>query len=330
MGGSFFDTLSAEEKQSIRQKTDGLIRLMEKWVTRYSFIRPDRIPRIALVIATVMPRLDQSCSALMTKLALWVFGVDDMIDEGAVPLVELQEKVIEQCHLIANGSPSNRIIDSDELAAMLSGIRKDLSEYRLFEPLCEHWSTNVRLLVEAMTEEYQYGLRYSTSGACALPSLEEYLQHGIYSSGVPLMASTLFIILNDPSVEQCFDSINEPITCASAAMRLYNDVKTFEKETQESKINSVLIGYHAMLDENPGTTEQSVSRAKHYISQMADSYAQRCYDLTRRIGTESGQFEEIIHHLVAFHASYYREHDYHSTPIAEVSKLLGTPQNTSQ
>jgi hypothetical protein len=304
MTKNFFNTLSATGIRKIEERKDALTSLMEGWTLRYSFIRPVRISQTALVIATVMPQLAQSCSTLMTKLTLWVFGVDDMIDEGAFSLAELQERIIEQWYLIANGSSHNGIVDSDELATMLSEIRKDLSEYRLFEPLCEHWSANVRFLVEAMAKEYQYGLQYNTSGACALPSLDRYLQHGIYSSGVPLLASTLSIILNDPSVGQCIDSINEPIECASAAMRLYNDVQTFEKETQESKINSVLIVYHAMLDENPGATEQSVSRAKHYVSQMASSYAQRCYNLTRKIGTESRQFEEIIHRLVAFHASY--------------------------
>lgn len=322
MAGSFLDTLSAEEKQRIRDRTDTLIELLEKWIRQYPFIRTTRIPTIALVTATALPWMSVSDVLTAAKVLFWIFGVDDKVDERIFTLAEIRRKA-DQWYSIANHGPTNERDDNDELTAILLEIRKGLSKSHLFEPLREYWSNSVRCLIEAMIQECQYRLQYNAYGACALPPLDEYLHND--SVGMYLWQSAVLILLRDSSVIEHFESINEAINYAGAAVRLYNDVRTFDREIQEGGINAILILYHTMLNGDPNTTKGNVlTKAKQYVLHLADSYAQRYYNLAGQLETDSGQFEETTSRMLAFHAHFYgySEHDYHTTSLAEAYQML--------
>lgn len=322
MASNFLDTLSAEEKQRIRDRTDTLIELLEKWARQYPLMRTIRIPTVALVTATVLPRLSISDALTVAQVTLWIFEVDDKADKRIFTLEEMRRRAEQWCS-IANRGPSNKVDDSDELTAILLEIRKELSKSHLFEPLREYWANSVRCLIETMTQEYQYGLQYNAHGACALPSLHKYLHDD--SLGMYLWQSAVLILLRDSSVIEHFGPISKVIKYAGVAIRLYNDVRTCDKEIREGGINSILIMYHTMLGRNLSIAKENVlTKAKQYVLQLADSYAQRCYDLVGQLQTDSGQFEETTYRLVAFHAYFYghSEHDYHTTSLAEAYEML--------
>ena len=324
MAGNFLDTLSAEEKQRIKDRTETLIELLEKWARQHPSIRPTRIPATALTTAAVLPEMSVLDALMTAQIILWIFGVDDQIDEGMISPAEARRKA-KQWYSIANRGSSDEMDDSDDLAIILLEIRRRLSEFYLFEPLREYWASRLRLLVEAMAQEYQYGLQYSACGVRTLPSLDEYLHVGTRSIGFPLWGSTIMILLQDPSVVEYFEPISVAMVHMCTALRLYNDVATFDKEIQAHEVNSVVIMYHAMFDSNPNAGQENILlEAKQRILQLADSHAQRCYDLARQPKTDSGQFEQISSRVVAFHAHFYGriEHDYHTTSQAETYELL--------
>jgi hypothetical protein len=322
MARSFFDALSVKEKQRIKERTDTLIDMLGDWASQYSLIRMIRIPSVALLIAALVPRIALRDSLLVAKLALLIFGIDDMADERVITLAELQRKA-EQWYWIANHGSNSAIDNGDEPTAILLELRAELSKFRLFEPLREYWSSSARRLFEAMVQEYRYGLRYRAGGARALPPLDEYLSWGLYSISVPFWMLTVLIVLDEPSIAERFESIDEAIKCAGAAIRLFNDLRTFDKEMKESNVNSIVIAYYTVLSKNPNATEEStLSEARQHVLQLADSYAQKCYEWVGHIRTESKQLEEAISRSVAFHAHFYSEHDYHTTSLAEIYGML--------
>jgi hypothetical protein len=324
MAGSLFDTFGVEEKQRIRDVTDTLVELLEEWSRRYPSVRTTRTAAVALLSATVAPQMPITASLSTSKFAQWLFGVDDRADERLVSLAEFQQKT-EQWRSIANDGPSSEIDGNDELSIMLLEIREELSKYPLFEPLREWWSSEVARLVEAMVQEYWNGVRYRANGSAALPSLDEYVNCGLYSIGVTPWAIAMLIVLDDPSVEEHLDLIGEAIKNASAAVRLYNDLRSYDKEVRkENTINSITITYRAILGENPNATEEVLSEANRHVLQLADSYAQNCYNLFKQFQTESGQFEQTISRMVAFHRYFYREiGDYHTTSQDKAHEMLG-------
>ena len=324
MTGSLLDTLSTEEKQRIKGRTDELVELLEKWARQYPFIRATRIPTTALVAATVLPRMSVSDALTVAQVVLWIFGVDDKIDELILTLSEIRRRA-ERWYSIANHGPRDEIDDSDELTAILVEIREALSKSHTFEPLREYWSNSIRGLIETMIQECQYGLQYNAYGADVLPPLEKYLDDGIDSIGMHVWQSAVLILSRDSSVVEHFESISEAIEHAGVAIRLYNDVRTFDRTMQEGGMNSVLIMYHTMLNRYPHTTrENALIKTKQYILQLADSHAQRCYDLVGQLETDSGKFEEATSRLVAFHACFYsrNEYDYHTASLAQACEVL--------
>ena len=334
MAGSFFDTLSAKVKQRLTETTEALVEMLTEWTPQYSVIRPTRIPMAALstalAFATAAPRLPPANYLPLSKMTLWIFGVDDVTDERLVTLADIQCKAQKWYSIAKHGLSSREAIaDGDELTAILVEIRQELSKSPLFEPLRKQWASSLRDVLEGILREYQYGLDYTADRASVLPSLDEYVHYGRCSIGVPLWGLTVLIILGDPSARENFKSASEAIRYAGAAIRLYNDLKSFDREIQEGNINSIVIidaGLRAQKDRR--ATEAGVlSEAKQYVLRLADSYAQKCYNLTGRLQAGSRQFQEAVARTVAFHAYFYHEHDYHSTSLTEINALLGDARN---
>jgi hypothetical protein len=331
MSPNFFDTLGGREKRLARDRTDVLTAMLMRWARQYSTIRTARVPSVALLTATVAPRIAPIDAFVSTKLAFWIFGVDDIADERAVPLAELEKRASQWC-LIARDGSADQVDETDELATMFLEIRRELSTFPLFESLQGHWILEVRRFVEAMIWEYRWGVGYTTHGPDALPTLDEYLNQGLHSISIPLWAWTIWAAANDHTVCLCLEPINQATEYAGAAVRLYNDLRSFEKEREEGNINSVLITYCAMLDEHPDIpVEDLVPQAKQYILQLADAYGQKCTDLVRQVRTDSGKAEEALSRIVAFHAYFYgrSRHDYNSTSMRDVYNLLGQSRSWS-
>jgi hypothetical protein len=258
-------------------------------------------------------------------MTLWIFGVDDITDERLIPLTDIRCKA-EAWYAIAKDGAGNgkRPADDDELTTILLEMRAELSKSQLFEPLHEQWAASLRDVLDGIIQEYRYGLDYTARGVQALPTLDEYVHYGRCSIGVPLWGLTVLIILGDPAAKENFASASEAIKYAGAAIRLYNDLKSFDKEVGEGNINSVVIlddQLRAKKDSR-ATEVSSLSEAKQEVLQLADAYAQQCYDLTERLQAGSRQFQEAIARTVSFHAYFYRAHDYHLTSLAEINAML--------
>jgi hypothetical protein len=260
----------------------------------------------------------------VAQMILWVFGVDDEGDERLITLAEMRRKA-EKWYLIAKNGPENDVDTSDELTAILLEMMDNLSRSSMFESLREYWASRLRILVEAMAQEYEYGLQYGAHGVRALPTLDEYIRGGIHSIGFPLWGTTVLILLRDPSVVNHLESIERAMEYAGAAGRLYNDIRTLDRELQESNINSIVVVYRALLNENPNMAEkEALSEATQHILRLADSYAQRCYDLLGQIHTDTGQIEETIFHVTNFNAYFYVDgrQDYHTASLATARECL--------
>ncbi len=322
MPGDFFDTLSPTERQDIGAKTGALVELLGTWAQRYPSARSKRIPPVALMIAAVAPRLSLPAALLIAQMTFWIFMLDDLADERAITLADFQRRV-QVWYSLARDGTRGEVNQFDELDTCLLEIRTDLAHYSLFEPLQSRWATQVRLIAEAMAQEYQYGLQYHQPQGQRWPTLSEYLHNGAYSIGLPLWSIVALIVAHDASVLDCLESIDTACLYTGIAVRLYNDYQTLDKELQEGNINSALILYQTLRRENPATAEaRLLAEARQGTLQLADVYAQRCRDLVRQVQTASGQINEILTRMVAFHADFYRERDYHNTSWANVSEVL--------
>jgi hypothetical protein len=316
-GINVYDELTEGEKQEIQKYARELSSLLGIWASCYPIIRSKRAAPVAVLIATVLPDLQPRLSLLVGKLILLIFAIDDVADERILSYEEFIQ-ASKDWEEIARTGYSNRLslIDSD-LSGMVAEIRSELAQCPLFVELGGLWADQIRMLCKAMAKEYEYGLRYQISGKESLPPLDEYISGGIYSVGFPFWGTSVLILLSEPEIMRQLERITDLISSTGAAIRLYNDVRTYEKEVQESNINSITIAQNMLEKSQPSLpAQEKFNQARNRVMSMANQYAEKCYKLNASIQTGSGQFEQMIHRIVAFHAYFYgsQQHnkDYHT------------------
>lgn len=325
----FFQGLSLREKLQARSTADVLVALLTRWGTHYPFVRPVRIPSVALLTATVAPHIPPADAMPSAQLSFWIFGVDDIADERTISPVEL-EKRAAYWYKIARGQDTDPVDKADGLAEMLIEIRTALSQLPLFQVLQPYWAAEVQGLVDAMIQEYHYGLDYTTRGEAALPDLDEYLGWGLHSIGVPLWSWAVWLGNRDPSIADYLEPIIQATEYCSAAVRLYNDLRSFEKEVQEQNVNAVLIACRQIRAGLPASSApEALAHARSRILALADEYGARCREAVARIHTTTGQVEETLIRTVDFHAYFYArsQHDYNVTSLSDIYQLLSNHSN---
>jgi hypothetical protein len=325
MGQSFFDTLGTRERQLAQDRTDALTAMLVRWAQRYPTVRTAWIPSVALLTSTVAPQISPIDTLVSAKLVFWIFGVDDMADEGTISPQELQKRT-EDWYWIASGDVIRGTDQGDGLGRMLMEIKRELSMYPLFESLHERWADELTRFMDRKVQECRMARAFAVNGASALPSVEEYVEWGLHGVGVPLWSWAVWAVVDDPSVKEYLAPIVKATEHTAAAVRLYNDLRTYQRELDEESVNSVLIACHAMLDEDPDQpVELVVTEAKRRVMQLAVSHSHRCRDILQDVHTDSGMPEKVLLRTVAFSHYFYAQggHDYHFASTRGVNKLLG-------
>lgn len=319
---NLYNDFSQAEKRKIQENAKDLAALLSIWTSCHPIIRARRVPPVALLVATVLPNLPVQLSLLVGKIILFIFTVDDVADERLLSYADFTNYSKAWEDIACNGSTDPLPEKDGDLGVMLIEIRSELAEFPLFSVLSDLWVNRLHLLTEAMAREYEYGLRYHVSGKSALPGFDEYLENGIHSVGFPFWGTSVLILLSNPLALDNLEPLNQIILCTGAAIRLYNDVRTYEKEVREGNINAVTLMEHALMTERQGLSPQHrLELAQEKVLQRANEYAEKSCAQAGIHQGHTGQFEEMIRRIVAFHAYFYgsRQHnqDYHTITPAE-------------
>lgn len=329
MTNRFFDQLDDQEKEKIAKARDQLVTLLNEWTQQYPCIRPSRIPMAAFSTALIFGPIDPPISPndflTLPKFGLWTFAVDDVTDERIMPLSEAVLKVEEWCQIARHGYNDSSIDESDQLSRLILEVTKDLGRFPLFEALLEQWICGFEILLSGILEEYRYGINFSAKGNIALPSLEEYLAHSLGSIGVIVWSYVAFIILGDPETVTNQDPINQALYHSSVAIRLYNDLQSYDREVQEGNVNSIVITHNALASNSNNSDQQNIlAEAKQHVRSLADTHAKQCFEIVSSIQTQRGNIEKILQRTLAFHADFYTQLDYHTTSLTKTDEMLST------
>ena len=327
MAKNFINKLNPKEKQLTLDRIEVLIDLLDPWVKEYPTIRPARIPTAALMTAITLPKMSVINALPMAKIILWVFSIDDLADERIISLEEFNDS-IESWYQIACGNLLQEAnCNNCELSLMLLEIRQELSQLPLFEIWCDDWASALRCNMEGMAQEYQHALWYDTKQSYTLPTLDNYLAFSKYSIFVVAWVETLFITLNDVSISKQVTLIRMAIDQASRAIRLYNDIRSYEKEIEENNINSVLIMYKQLCTQYPNKAQDKMlAEAKRHVFQLAKKHKESAEYWVNQIQTDTGQIEDAFFNFLSFHSYFYGDDqtdtDYHTTNLDDINQWL--------
>lgn len=324
---SLYRAFAIEEKQKIHQTAQELERLLRIWLPLYPIIRAGRLAPVAVLTATVLPDMPVCWSLLVAKLILFIFAMDDLADERLLSYIDFLQASKAWDEIARYGRAAHPVEQDGNLSGMLNEIRIELSDCAMFPTLSALWVSRLNQLTHAMANEYEYGLRYQASGKDALPSLEKYIEGGAHSLGLPFWGTSLLILLSEPVILDHLYPINETLLQTGAAIRLYNDVRTFEKEVQEHNINALTILLNSLETRQPELTPfERFDKAQDTVIRLANQYAEKSCALANQLHTGTGQFEEMIRRIVAFHAHFYgsqnRQRDYHTMSSSDAFSMI--------
>src|SRR5690242_6022845 len=126
--------LMAQDRQVLDVAVE-VTRSSEAWLRDYPIEkRPSVTAACSLVSTVAMPSLAVPELGLLTRWWLWIFGVDDVLDDLAVP----DEPVTAWVRRFLRDPPTGRD-DDDPLRAAFGSVHQDLRRYPLYGPLGARW-----------------------------------------------------------------------------------------------------------------------------------------------------------------------------------------------
>ncbi|HLH71929.1 MAG TPA: terpene synthase family protein [Chloroflexota bacterium] len=304
----FLQALPRAEYAQIFSLAEQVADALGCWAARYPLIRRVRVRPLSLSVVAAAPF--DTLDALITtaKVSLWVFTLDDLFDEEGLSAGELVRRA-RHYRQITRGEFSGPWDDS--LAVALADVRRDLVRFPLFALLKDEWSKALIGTIDGMIREQYWRRQLRRHGNKALPSYEAYVANGRYSIGGPPHIWSALITTNDPSTLDHLDLLRSMEEIASRCVRLANDLRSYGKEINEEKINSLLLVGRNLAER--GLPEYARhDRAETFIrGEIARGLADLS-ELHARAHTQTKHPETAIARIAHFVCEFYTYYDYHT------------------
>lgn len=198
-----------------------------------SLIRRDRSEAISRMIGTSGPWMNRAELELLADACLFVFAIDDVIDEGHLPLEDLEVRIAQYIKR-GSGEPTPEVA-SDPLSICLGSITDRLRATPLATELWPLWTVRVREMLEAMLAERRRSNAMQASGT--KPAPDSYLADGRHSIGVGLVTTAAALLISEPGLIEGAAALRVAEEHFSLAARLANDLRSHEREQLEGKLN---------------------------------------------------------------------------------------------
>ncbi|HEU4427090.1 MAG TPA: DeoR family transcriptional regulator [Pilimelia sp.] len=216
----------------------------EAWLRDHPIVkRPSVTAACGLVSAVAMPSLAVPELDLLTRWWLWIFGVDDVLDDMDVP----DEPVTAWVRRFLRDLPTGPD-EGDPLRAAFGSVHHDLRGYPLYALLGEGWRTGMTDIVRGMLLER----RWSGMAAADQPSYETYLDNATTTISVRPYTLTAAILAGEPAAVGGLPALDPMIRAAARCFRLANDLRSDARERAEGKLNAVSLLQRAYVADGLG------------------------------------------------------------------------------
>lgn len=237
--------MTTEKVTTTASTLDGLKQLGAKYPKS---LDPDLFGNIAHISDVHFSSFEQARRVIGSKASLLVFAIDDIFDKK--PL-SAQERIVrrERYGEIVRGA---EVVDTDdEIAHLLGETRADLVQFTSFSSLESAWVSNFGKMIRGMEKELDF--------TSATPSYDEYMQAATDSIGVSFYLVTSLILYDSPQVATKLGILEPVFEKTAIAIRLVNDLRSYEREKKEGKINSVSLEGESPIRERMEKAYQEAS-----------------------------------------------------------------------
>ncbi len=314
----FLAGLTEEERRRVFTRSGMLSALLGKWVADYpGIMRPVRVPQLSLTLAAAAARLegpsdDEVARRLLPAacLSMWLFSVDDTLDESIEPAAAMWPRFEQYLSLF--GENPDVGTGGEPLLAALRDIREQLrgdegTPRSCFDALRPHLRESLAKVRDGMRYEDDWSSQRQSA-----PSFEEYLDKaGRHSIGVMPVYLCILITLGDDSLQPHLGRLLTLGDQASICIRLANDLRSYERESAEGKLNSIGLRQRELMQRDGVDAQKALEQARAAVKERM-SRALETF-LVPGAGESTGvrHLERLCNDLVAFACNFYSHHDYH-------------------
>lgn len=298
---------ASQDKQHLEHTTKLLIDALHTYFDSYPVFNPVRFPATALTSVCENPYLPVSILEQIVRVPVWIFTIDAVIDEQQFTEAVVRERiaVYEQ---IARGA-TDIDVTADPYAYILADIRRGLTARPAFESLRPLWEDcYIRMMDGMMFEAYDHPLR---------PTWDEYLNHGLYSIGLPLYVVSTWILQLEAGAKPDFTRLIDMMKLSGICIRLANDLRTYEKEKREGNLNAIMIKEQELIA--GGADLQTATRAAFSCVQ---SELNRYMQVFESMRDEQDVLNVALCRLTAFSVGFYHQSDFHQVARDQIATLL--------
>lgn len=319
----FLNSLTDGERERIFALTRELSGALEEWVKRYpQLMRAVRVPQLSLTLAATASFLSVRELLPAARLSMWLFAVDDLCDEGSAE--ERAQGAAERWSRLERGvalldEPAGTG-DGDPLLQSMRDIRDELGGFPLFAPLRASTVGFLREVLRAMQREDAWATRYRQSPQDPLPSSRDYLETGLHSVAVLPVYLSMLATMGDDSIPSHLPRLLEMGHEAALCIRLANDLRSYERELAEGKLNSLVILQRELSTQQGLEPAAALERARAEVKARMAGALERCVEIGRRARTGSARPERYTTDLMSFVCDFYAHHDYHHTVVTQDSQ----------
>jgi signal transduction histidine kinase len=245
---------------------------------------------VALACAFGAPWLTADQLRIANRSALWVFGVDWLIDHLAQSAEEVADAV-DRCLAVAEGSQP---VPGDGLTRFLADIRDELATSSNFALMRPTWLDELRRMLHAMAREWSWKSA-RTADSSASPTFAEYLANAD-NFGSTFVNVTLWTYTCEPEALSHLGPLLAASREVQQVLRLLNDLRTYQRDLSWGDLNALLLG----------VTRADVTRR---IGQLVEG----CREVLLPVEASQPRLAAYLERQIGFSAGFYGGADYWGT-----------------
>jgi hypothetical protein len=323
--------IPAVDRAHVLQTALSIYPEVENWVAQFRVILPQRIAATCLAIAATAPFAQPCVIAKATIISLIVFAVDDLTDKTEdfldTTLTTEQNEAILTLYVKLVQSSENLtyrdypdliqvfpIIDESQpwvqLANALTKFCQELQKFPAAAIYYSIFAKHFELEMEAHRTELHWVLAFKEMGS--YPTYEQYLLNGAKSIASSLVLSALLAMVGQPvdsefSLKPPYTDleslIDEVMLICGSSIRLANDIRSFERERQAQKPNSLLI---LMLAQGLSEKEAEV-----IVIKEMNTYLQKMESPISLLPSSLSSWGDSMKRVCWFACAWYQTRDFH-------------------
>lgn len=325
---TFLDSLPGPECEHIFALTQQLSAPLAAWCAKYpALLRSSRVPQVSLTLSASAPFLSARELLPTGCLFLWLFAMDDLCDEWptgpeAAPLSSLWTRFEQAVSLLE--APEDAPAREEPLLQAMRDIRAGLAPLPLFSALRMPLAHTLRDILRGMQLEMEWSRLHRQSPPGPSPSLEEYLeQAACFTTGTLPIYLGVLMATRDAAIVPRLPHFMGLGHEAAVSIRLANDLRSYEKELAEGKLNSLILLQREVMAQHGLSPAAALERSRAEVKAHLLGAMERCSQLGGEETASGCGATQTIVNVVAFACGFYAHHDFHHALVRKDGHRLG-------